>query len=64
MILDPEASHTHTRREHVLRLLESRNQAQPLWTVEELAARVHSSTRTVQRDLAWLREFGYLSPPP
>jgi predicted DNA-binding transcriptional regulator YafY len=58
---DPSAaSNAHTRRERVLRLLESRNQAQPLWTAEELAAKVYCSVRTLERDLSWLREHGHL----
>lgn len=62
--LDLEVSRAHTRRERVLRLLESRTQAQPLWTAEELAVKVYCSVRTVERDIQWLREVGKLPPRP
>lgn len=63
MALDPEVSRAHTRRERVLQLLRSRTQADPKWTVEALAECVYCSPRTLQRDIDWLREFGYLPSP-
>lgn len=64
MTLDPEVSHSHTRRERLLNLLRSRTQADPLWSLDELAAQLYCSERTVQRCLAWLRESGRLPPSP
>jgi AraC-like DNA-binding protein len=60
---DPETSHIHTRRERLLNLLRSRTQADPRWTLDELAAELYCSESTVQRALDWLRRFGYLPPP-
>lgn len=49
-----------TKCERLLELLHSRTQAQPAWTIAELAARLYCSPRTVDRYLVWLRKNGHL----
>jgi predicted ArsR family transcriptional regulator len=49
-----------TKRERLLWLLRSRTQAEPVWTLAELADRLYCTERTVQRHFEWLRDYGYL----
>jgi hypothetical protein len=49
-----------TKRENLLNLLRSRTQAEPAWTLAELADRLYCTERTVQRHFEWLRDYGYL----
>ena len=51
-----------TRRDKLLELKRSRSQADPWLTVEELAVALCTTTRTVQRDIEWLRDQGKLPP--
>jgi transposase len=52
-----------TRRERLLELICSRNQGQPFWTAEELAAELCTSVRTIERWREWLRDTGRLPLP-
>ena len=54
----------HTRRETLLQLLRSRTQADPRWTLEELATELQCTPRTVQRYFEWLRKHGRLALEP
>ena len=47
-------------RAKLLDLLRERTQADPRWTVAELAATCCVAEITVKRHLAWLRGMGYL----
>lgn len=53
-----EHDHAATRRERLWALLHSRTYTDPPWTLEELAAELCCSVRTVERCLQWLQDEG------
>ena len=56
----PRADALHIRAK-LLDLHRARTQADPRWTVSELASECCVAEITVKRHLAWLRSFGLLA---